>query len=114
MNEQELITFEVAKAIKEAGFPQNFTNIYYTIDGVLFDWNSIETWNNKYYNKISCPTYLDVWLWLWREKGIKISHRIGVNIIGIEDNDVIEDLFDDPEKAIIASIEYLVKHNLIK
>ena len=69
--------------------------------------------------------YLEVWLWLWREKGIRFN---------------VEDLWDanlsytergcacntnqlggictpevsDPEEAIIAAIEYLVTNKLLK
>lgn len=93
------VSFEIAKALKEAGYPQD-ENEELKMRGLP--------------ERVDVPTYIDTWLWLWREKGIKISHRIGVNITGIEDNDAIDDSFDDPEEAIIAAIESLVKNDLIK
>lgn len=59
------------------------------------------------------PTYLELWLWLWREKNIQIlNDDIGsANILPfcIEISE-----YEDPEKAIIAAIECLVDNDLIK
>lgn len=59
------------------------------------------------------PTYLELWLWLWREKDIKIlNDDIGsANILPfcIEISE-----YEDPEKAIIAAIECLVDNKLLK
>lgn len=46
--------------------------------------------------------YLEVWLWLWREKKVDKQHLF------------ILDPNEDPEEAIITAIEYLVTNNLIK
>lgn len=68
--------------------------------------------------------YLDVWLWLWREKKIHIENddnqykiydatewedSFGYHLIELSDN-----LFKDTEEAIISAIEYLVENDLIK
>lgn len=125
--EQKRISFEVAKAIKKAGYPQEWYDCeyYYTENGELkrgddYEGNSIEdiTYNQR--NAISAPYALDVWLWLWREKKIAISINkfereewgvltlFEVNPLFIEGNHL------DPEGAVIAAIEYLVDHNLLK
>lgn len=71
---------------------------------------------------VVAPTYLDVWLWLWREKKIAIP----ADYFGYENNywescvPIGNDKFEffspmrDPEEAIIKSIEYLVTNKLIK
>lgn len=143
------VSFETAKAIKEASYPQSehknlvssyFTGIHrYTRDDTYcsielenefiepIDW--IDSYNYEEHDFdgdfIDAPTYFDVWLWLWREKNIRFD---------------IEDLWDaelsypergcasntnqlggictpevsDPEEAVVAAIEYLVKQNLLK
>lgn len=105
------VSFSVAKAIKEAGYPQEGP-LYYTSDGEPYDWNEIEEWDDKYYSKISAPTYLDVWLWLWREK------KIAIEILHTNKQgwyaDLMRDSNSDPEDAIKNAIEYLVKNVLIK
>lgn len=112
--EQKRVSFKVAKAIKEAGYPQN-----YSFNVSVYDKDEKEVAIGVADIPLNCdailaPTYLDVRLWLWREKGIEITHRIGVNITGIEDNDAVDGVFNDPEEAIIAAIEYLVDNDLIK
>ncbi len=64
--------------------------------------------------------YLEVWLWLWREKGIHLNtdtSREGIVCI-YWDSTIIHEIknlrVSDPEDAIIAAIEYLVKEKLIK
>lgn len=110
------VSFEVAKAIKEAGYPQDkesITNIgWYNLSGVYTN-ELPKFWEGDNRFVAVAPTYLDVWLWLWREKKICIE---------IKDNHyytlakVMNQRFhaDSPEEAIISAIEYLVKNNLIK
>lgn len=95
------VSFEVAEYIKKIGYPQDYIEYYY-------DYNECMQKRDKCYVNCQCvaPTYLEVWLWLWREKGtpIHIDYsfcRVDVNI-------------NDPEEAIITAIEYLVNNNLIK
>lgn len=114
------VSFEVAKYLKEIGYPQAETDEVYRNDGCL---DSYSKWIGGV-TDVCCdaPTYLEVWLWLWREKGIYISvERIfttegvrvscsvsyGVNIYRLKYR-------LNPEEAIIASIEYLVTNKLIK
>ncbi len=122
--EQKQVTFKVAKVIKEAGgiFP---ANEYYAL---FKDESNKGSWQTE---TICCPslgiigecyaapTYLDVWLWLWREKKIQIDVEfISSNLVG---NFVLgQRVFTngcyqiDPEDAIIAAIDYLVDNDLIK
>lgn len=99
--EQRFVTFEVAKALNEAGYPQECTDQVYTELGELLSAEYGE-WHKCY----DAPTYLDVWLWLWREKGKPI--QIDYCYTGIDPN------INDPEEAIISEINFLVENNLIK
>lgn len=92
------VSFEVAKIIKEAGYPQDYKN-------------AEDTYTNLNGGIWVKPTYLEVWLWLWRERhnflecvykeGRFFNYRTSYS-------------YADPEETIIASIEYLVDNNLIK
>lgn len=72
--------------------------------------------NKEYtYIHINRPTYMQVWMWLWREKKQSIT-------LTQDSNDKWEaDIFSgkayitksDPEEAIIAAIEYIIDYNLI-
>ena len=98
------VSFKVAKAIKEAGYPQDELK------------NPDSHW--FYDEETKCDilrvTYLEVWLWLWREKRIPISvHEVeddfGGEVIGFNvwaRGGIFEE--NGPEEAIIAAIEYLV------
>lgn len=119
------VTFEVAKALKDAGYPQEYCNCYLDENGNRLTY---VTYNIKII--YACPTYLEVWLWLWREKKYRIllsaSNQRWDEVHGVVDgvNGIVEtswhrglpgyDATDhranhtDPEKAIIAAIEYLV------
>lgn len=132
----ERVSFKVAKVIKEAGYPQGDRNsglmsvyaledrddnyIPYTRIGKLTTNYHCQT----YFNDIPfavAPTYLEVWLWLWREKKICINCNYDkYNMLPMwwcTDEDGINysaPNYDDPEEAIIATIEYLVDNHLIK
>lgn len=109
------VSFEVAKAIKEAGYPQ-VGYYWYSPQGV-------ECYSESDLDEVgyvSAPTYLQVWLWLWREKKICLF-----NVGTIENKAIIDIVLDgvyqhtttsysDPEEAIIEAIEYLVENDLIK
>lgn len=121
------VTFETARWLKEVGYPQDkeFT-AYYNEDGILIKPYVFHTGNEV----ADAPTYLEVWLWLWREKKYRIllsaSNQRWDEVHGVVDgvNGIVEtswhrglpgyDATDhranhtDPEKAIIAAIEYLV------
>lgn len=120
------VTFKVATALKEAGYPQEWheCEYYYTENGELkrsgdYEGYSIEdiTYNQRY--AIPAPTYLEAWLWLWREKNIWIEVVIDKSTnkaypIINDHTDWIFDSDENPEEAIIGAIEYIVNNNLIK
>ena len=114
MEELKRVSYKVAKALKEAGYPQGNLSVWYDRHGVIFTIRPKE--GTEYY---VAPEYLKVWLWLWREKRIFIE--ILQNVFGVEmyiwkdyyDNIYKEDC-KDPEEAIIAAIEYIVNNKLLK
>lgn len=111
----KIVTFEIAKVLKEAGYPQNLENTaYYNEEGML-----VKPYVFCGGKEIAdTPTYIEVWLWLWREKKKWIDASFSLD----EDNWTFMQnpspcdcgLYPDPEEAIIKAIEYLVKNNLIK
>lgn len=137
------VSFPVAKALKEAGYPQTLEEGYdegYAITKVRYkQYDRFDaTWytyiaqpetdlifSNEYHYPENCgefcvsPICLEVWLWLWQEKDIQITRGIDFCCIWIPDekgNYVSKATIkkDDPEDAIIASIEYLVTNKLLK
>lgn len=110
------ISFKVAKALKKAGYPQDKndkTVVYPTrgeFKGTLCGFNSYVPERDKF--SINAPTYLDVWLWLWREKGIRIHNEYKKVII--MPMGVLIECENDPEEAIIAAVKHIVENNLIK
>lgn len=139
--EQKRVSFEVAKAIKKAGYPQGKTDKIYLLSpidvdlacrefGLLplnGDYKIGEMLNSARYSKygiITCdaPTYLDVLLWLWQVKGIHIdivSSKLGtqMDIWDSEQHNIMGDntvFYSSPEEAIEAAIKYLVDNDLIK
>lgn len=122
---QKRVLFEVAKAIKGAGYPQewNDTEYYYTENGELkrsddYEGNSIEDIMYNQRHAIPAPFVCDVWLWLWREKGIKIILNLPAEKIGAM---IISDCYyigskvsSDPEEAIEAAIKFIVDNGLLK
>lgn len=128
--EQKLVTYKVAKALKEAGYLQPITGFGYatkqqTIDFCNFDEGDIfdlDTFPPELDDYVFCPTYLDAWLWLWKDKKLYIDicsdwDATSMSIWGDGGSrplliDPIE--YSDPEEAIASAIEYLVENNLIK
>lgn len=126
--EQKRVTFKVAKAIKEAGYSQhpNISEYWYVTEHSepIFDepyekaGTLVDDWDFAT-NMIAAPTYLDVWLWLWREKKACISILFAEGNCGIEiwyKKTFLRDFEDtfDPEEAIAGAIDYLVDNDLIK
>lgn len=132
------VSFEVAKAIKEAGYPQDKSeyNNGYAISKVTYkvyssrddtwysnsaDTGRMLTFDDDYYYPEDCgeycvaPYYMDVWLWLWREKRIEIE--ILNDGVGLTSQIRIQGrpqfFNNDPEEVIIAAIDYLVNNDLI-
>lgn len=111
--EQKRVTFEVAKALKEAGYPQDIWKCswFYSEDGELLNIS-----NTGYY-EIPAPTYLDVWLWLWRENRIPLElfyYNRDNEWYVLYDNYHEMPLKNDPEEAIEAAIKYIVDNGLLK
>ncbi len=119
------VSFEVAKAIKEAGYPQFGTATLFVLEDFKmgnviipkgaekenYDEDNFHLHPNM--NWAAIPTYLDVWLWLCRKKGICVE--IKDNLYHITAKVKNQRFYgDDPEEAIISMIDYLVEHNLIK
>lgn len=106
----ERVSFEVACAIKVAGYPQVGQRYQYTYEGTLVD---LVKDGGICYGPVS-PTYLEVWLWLWREKRIFIKVSECTCYISINGKFFSGIPKKDPEEAIVATIDYLVDNNLIK
>lgn len=107
------VSFEIAKALKKAGYPQEncdeYLNKYGAVDGYLG-------------HNTARPTYLEAWLWLWREKKFAIpadyfgyGNNYWSSCVPI-DNERFKffEPLKDPEEVIIAAIEYLCNNDLIK
>lgn len=112
------VSFNVAKAIKEAGYPQFRTKFRYSDDEQIIYCDDFESFHNAI---CDAPFAIEVWLWLCREKKIKISAEIWhdkPNNWGsvIEGDTFYKELhgYNDPEESIIAAIEYLIDNDLIK
>lgn len=103
------ISFNVAKVIKKAGYPQDYTEFYY-------DYNRCVQRRTNCYVNCQCvaPTFLEVWLWLWREKKIAIEADYSLQHGYWINGGICGESFEDPEDAIIAAINYLVDNDLIK
>lgn len=116
---QKFVSLEIAKALKEAGYPQ-VGRYQYTYTGKLVD---LVREGGVCYGPMA-PSYIDAWLWLWREKGITLEpSKEGILVLECEDengqlyyshNIYSQDENKDPEEAIANAIIYLVENNLIK
>ena len=102
---QKIVSFEVAKALKEAGYPQDYKNV---VEDTYLDLNSC-VWAVK-------PTYDDVLLWLWREKqiyyGIDYERDLKLWFCWVKGTERFS--ASDTEEAIESAINYLVENNMIK
>ena len=113
------ISFKVAKAIKEAGYPQekkDGTALYPVkgeFKGKLCSYNSDAPDRDKL--SIVAPTYFEVWDWLW-QKQIYIIMEKSYCVVWFDSKEELKffSVKKSPEKAIIAAIDYLVENNLIK
>ena len=104
------VSFKVAKAIKEAGYPQLNIKHRYTKDGTLIYCLNLKEVRKTEYD---APYIMEVWLWLWREKKIwlQVRHMGNGNWFKCW---ATEQDSSDPEEAIEKSIGYLVSNDLIK
>lgn len=106
------VTFKVAEAIKKAGYPQEkLTDKVYLVNGDK-EGNLAHYTSALFYDSIVAPTYIEVWLWLWKEK--KYSINVDCHIGGKWSTDMSMEDYPDQEEALIAAIDYLVDNDLIK
>lgn len=110
------VSFKVAKAIKDAGYPQGPLP-FYDISGDLWE----DGISDNFHFPCFAPTYVEVWMWLWKEKGVCIdidaSIRGGAGAsIMLDDSSGVYKYIEskDPEEAIKEAIEYIAENNLIK
>lgn len=77
MIEEDYVSFEIAKLLKEKGFEQN-TNLlpYYTDNGNLFT-GDINTPHIRYYNAASAPTLQMAMKWFREKHCIFIATEFG-------------------------------------
>lgn len=122
------VSYKIALAIKRAGYPQGNTDkCYLTTDhnhfykeGQIVE-NEDGEWSVLTKNLADIPTYIDVWLWLWREKNIQIHNCTNDTIIRLVDVKPYRTIYlfynaygKDPEEAVITAIEYIVNESLLK
>lgn len=121
------VTFEIAKTIKDAGYPQDsqpITEIGWYNRARTYTKELPQFWEGDDTFVAVAPTYLEVWLWLWREGRICLeieklyapeSYIQRGCVCGTEQ---CEGFYTpevaDPEEAIIAAITYLVDNDKIK
>lgn len=102
------VSFKVAKALKEAGYPQyGHCDEYYDSRGKVVD-----KMCDMSKLVFPCPTYLEVWPWLWEKEiciAIKNNHYYTVAKVGNRRFDGYT-----PEEVIAKAIEYLVDNKLLK
>lgn len=105
------VSLKVAKYIKEKGYPQRIECGWFYKDGKLI---CVQTADVLITVDCIAPTSLEVWLWLWREKGIKLMPTPTFDEMGNETQNVAVVMpshyleAQDPEEAIVAAIEYMV------
>lgn len=116
------VSFEIAKVLKDAGYPQgNENTAYYNELGMLVKPN-VYCGGKEI---ADAPTYIEVWLWLWRDKGIRCdiedlwNAELSYPERGCASNTnqlggICTPEVSDPEDAIVNIIDYLVENNLIK
>lgn len=124
------VSFKIAQAIKKAGYPlERFQTVSreqfeagfgykYSTDKNFYSESPsiLHPEDNDTIDMYYCPTYIEVWLWLWREKDLRIQPT-QFNRCYIQNHNSsyhYEFECDDPEEAIATSIEYLIDNNLIK
>lgn len=100
------ISFKTAKALKEAGYPQEAKEYEC----------SYSEYDSESKTFVLIPYAMEVLLWLWREKKIAIELLTDYDDLWFFDiREYVETKsLHDPEEAIIAAVEYLVENDLIK
>lgn len=107
---QKIVSYNVAKALKDAGYPQELTDEVYSELGELVS-SAYGEWHLCY----DAPTYLDAWLWI-ATKGIKEA-KMPSGVICRTMSEVyvcFKDSGETAEDDFVKSVEYVVDNNLIK
>lgn len=118
---QKRVSFKVAKAIKEAGYwdpnttlTSQYNNPCYAKNEKLYENGCICDWEDIF----PAPTYLDVWLWLWKSDKWIITLNLSWTGYALAhvviDGDDVDFKGCDQEEAIVSAIDYLVDFDLIK
>ena len=113
------VSFNVAKAIKEAGYPQekkDGTALYPVkgeFKGKLCSYNSDVPERDKL--SIVAPTYFEVWDWLWK-KQIYLNIEKTYCVVWFDSKEELKffSIENSPEEASVSAIEYLAENNLLK
>lgn len=131
---QKRVTFEVAKALKEAGYPQGETKYVYTLRAFIqhIPYRSYDAGELTPRIKTlpspaiaDAPTYLDVWLWLWREKKwfiqlCEVQDKFHYETFYLNYDNWLpsgilsEKRYSDPEEALEVAIENIVRKRFSK
>lgn len=135
----KIVPFELAQKLTELGYNKSSDHVYVIADkhleyssGSRIDiqrgslYPALKAWEMLGIDGplIEAPTYIDVWLWLWREKKFPISlmcdehplvmqwypHSHKTGELGSFTDTVF---FDDPEEALVEAIDYIFENNLI-
>lgn len=116
------VSYKVAKAIRNVGYPQGNTDkCYLTTDhnhfykeGQIVE-NEDGEWTVLTKNLADIPTYIDVWLWLWKEKSTYIQVGREYCTLSFKWGDSCTFIMQaTPEETIEKAIEYLVENDLIE
>lgn len=117
------VSFETAKWLKANGYPQEQTEEVYCLEGDRTG-RLVAKGFLEFYDTADAPTYMDVWLWLWQEKNIRITveyigfaeycvYTIWQGSYILRESELYQEMYPEPEGAIISALEYLQKHSII-
>lgn len=109
------VSFKAAEAIKRAGYPQyGHCDEYYDARG-----KAVDKMCDMHKLVYPCPTYLEVWPWLW-QKGLHLcvdyifNGKTGVSIVNNSGNVLKYIEKNVLEDAIVAAVEWIVENKMIK
>lgn len=109
------VSFKIANTIAKAGYFGKYNKIC-VVEQIVDSKTLILNKDHELINE-EVPTYIETWLWLWRDKKLYIDVDLAIgteetvsylhyNLEAFESN--------DPEEAIKKAIEYLIDNDLIK
>lgn len=100
-----IVSFDVANALKDLGYPQTGNGATYKEDGTLEN-----GFTDLGEGAVDAPSYLEAWIWLWGE-GVHIDVNYDISLeytYSYVHFDGVEFDGDNPEDVIAAAIDYLV------